>query len=86
MHIGSGHVVELPAAELARRREATSKEWPIANAWFPGYGRDELMSTHKSNHITICYGDILQELGATSAKLGIKTHVAGDARLQFKAQ
>jgi hypothetical protein len=33
-----------------------------------------------SNHITIGYGDILQELVSTCMHLGIPTRVAGDAR------
>ena len=45
-----------------------------------GYGRDELMSTHRSNHITICYGDILPELAAAAAAMGIPVNVVGDAR------
>ena len=77
---GAGEVVDLPADELNRRLECTSKEWPIANVFIAGYGRDELMSTHKANHITICYGDILQELAATANYLGIEVNVAGDAR------
>ena len=32
--------------------------WPIANVHIPGYGRDQLMATHMSNHITVGYGDI----------------------------
>ncbi|OHD73459.1 MAG: hypothetical protein A2V99_03895 [Spirochaetes bacterium RBG_16_67_19] len=78
--VGLGEVIELPESELARRREATSKEWPIANVYIPGYGRDELMSSHRSNHITICYGDILEELSSTALQLGIPTTVAGEAR------
>ena len=50
----------------------------------PGYGRDELMANHMSNHITMGYGDILPELLATCRHLGIKTRVAGDARKAFK--
>jgi hypothetical protein len=33
-----------------------------------------------SNHITIGYGDNLQELVATGLHLGIPTRVAGDVR------
>ena len=58
--------------------------WPIANVHIPGYGRDQLMATHKSNHITIGYGDILQELIATCLHLGIPTRVAGDVKDTLK--
>jgi hypothetical protein len=38
------------------------------------------MSSHKSNHITICYGDILPELVSVASKIGIDVNVIGDAR------
>jgi hypothetical protein len=41
------------------------------------------MSTHRSNHITICYGSIVQELAATAKYLGIPVNVVGDARREF---
>jgi hypothetical protein len=50
----------------------------------PGYGRDQLMSSHMSNHITIGYGNILGELVATCQNLGIPVRVAGDARNTLK--
>jgi hypothetical protein len=31
MHVGTGHAVELPAAEFERRRRATTYEWPMMN-------------------------------------------------------
>jgi L-fucose isomerase-like protein len=83
MDIGIGKVVKLPEAELLSRRERTSSEWPIANAVFPGYGRDELMSSHRSNHITICYGNIIQELASACMHLGIPVDIIGDGRNQF---
>jgi len=83
MDIGIGEIVDLPEAELLLRRERTSKEWPIANVLLPGYGRDELMSSHKSNHITICYGNIMQELAASCKYLGIPVDIIGDGINQF---
>ena len=80
MDCGTGEVVDLPKADLQDRLDKTTKTWPIANVHIPGYGRDELMATHMSNHITIGYGDILQELVATCLSLGIPTRVIGDAR------
>lgn len=80
MDLGTGEVLSLPDDELAERRESTSKEWPIANVHIPGYGRDELMSSHKSNHITLCYGNILRELAAACNSLGIRVNIIGDAR------
>lgn len=86
MDCGTGEVVEMPDAEVKERLTATSEVWPIANTYIPGYGRDEMMSTHMSNHIVIGYGDILQELVATCLSLGIPTRVAGDARNSFNGK
>jgi len=80
MDCGTGEVVELPEKELKERLDNTNPEWPIANVYIPGYGRDQLMASHMSNHITIGYGDILEELIATCRHLGIPTRVAGDVR------
>jgi len=84
MDCGTGEVVELPAKEVKMRRESTTKEWPIANVHIPGYGRDELMASHMSNHIVVGYGDILQELIAVCRHLGIPTRVAGDVKDALK--
>jgi len=83
MDCGTGEVVEMPQEEINRRLSLTSKEWPIANVYIPGYGRDQLMSTHKSNHITIGYGDILAELVATAENIGLDVYVIGDARTKL---
>jgi len=80
MDCGVGEVIELPEGEIHNRLESTSAEWPIANVHIPGYGPDQCMASHMSNHITIGYGEILQELLATCLHLGIPTRIAGDAR------
>lgn len=80
---GTGVVVELPEEETRRRLECTTREWPVAMVHIPGYDRDRLMSSHRSNHITICYGDICEELAAAASNLGIKVNVVGDARRAF---
>ncbi len=80
MDCGTGEVLDLPTDDLKDRLEKTTPVWPIANVHIPGYGREELMATHMSNHITIGYGDILQELVATCRSLGIPTRVAGDVK------
>lgn len=84
MDLGTGEVVQLPEAEEKRRLELTNKEWPIANVHIPGYDRDKLMSSHMSNHITICYGGILQELAAAAGRIGIPVNIVGDARNNLK--
>jgi len=80
MDCGTGEVIELPEQEIGDRLENTTAEWPIANVHIPGYDRDQCMASHMSNHITIGYGDILQELVATCLHLGIPTRVAGDVK------
>ena len=77
---GTGEVVELPPWEVERRLEQTTREWPVAMVYIPGYERDRLMSSHRSNHITVCYGDILRELSAVASNLGIDVTIVGDAR------
>jgi hypothetical protein len=85
MHIGTGHAVELPAAEFERRRRATSWEWPLLNCVLDGVSRDQLMAGHQSNHITIAYvdeaeiRDVLRAFVAQSLTQNIRTVVAGDA-------
>lgn len=78
MDCGTGEVLALPDAEVNDRLKRTTSEWPIANVHIPGYGRDQLMSSHMSNHITFGYGNILEEFVATCLHLGIPTRVAGD--------
>ncbi|MCM5553823.1 signal transduction protein [Pleomorphomonas sp. NRK KF1] len=86
MQIGTGHAVELPEAEFERRRKATCYEWPLLNAVLDGVGRDELMSGHQSNHVTIAYvdedklADVLKAFVAQAITQNIKVQVAGDAR------
>ncbi len=84
MDCGTGEVVDLPEEDLQDRLDKTNPEWPIANVHIPGYGRDELMATHMSNHIVIGYGDILEELVATCKHMGFTVRVAGDARKALK--
>ena len=80
MDCGTGEVLPLNKDEVQERLDMTTAEWPIANVHMPGYDRDQCMSTHMSNHITIGYGDILQELIATCRYLNIPTRVAGDVK------
>src|SRR5690606_39262099 len=50
LDIGRGSVVELPPQEVARRKERTNPEWPIANVVLHGVDRDQFMARHKANH------------------------------------
>jgi len=85
MDCGTGEVLPLDKQEVQNRLEKTTAEWPIANVHIPGYDREQCMSTHMSNHITIGYGDILQELLATCLYLGIPTRVAGHVKDTLKS-
>ena len=78
MDCGTGEGLALPDAEVNDRLKKTTSEWPIANVHIPGYDRDQLMASHMSNHITIGYGNILEEFVATCLHLGIPTRVAGE--------
>jgi hypothetical protein len=80
MDCGTGEVIKMPDAEVQDRLNKTTPVWPIMNAHIPGYGRNECMASHMSNHIVVGYGDILQELVSTCLHLGIPTRVCGDAR------
>lgn len=82
---GVGEVIDLPDAEVQERLDATTPVWPIANAHLPGYGRDECMATHMSNHITIGYGNILPELAATALSLGFKVRIGGESGVNGKS-
>lgn len=86
LHVGTGHAVELPAAEFERRRRATSWEWPLMNCSLDGVTRDQLMAGHQSNHITVAYvdeahvDDVLRAFVAQALTQNLRTHVAGTAR------
>ncbi|NLN93437.1 MAG: fucose isomerase [Candidatus Hydrogenedens sp.] len=84
MDCGTGEVIDMPEEEVQDRLNKTNPQWPIANVYMPGYGKNQLMAAHMSNHIIMGYGDILQELVALCRNLGIKVRVAGDAAKALK--
>ncbi|MCF4099334.1 fucose isomerase [Maritalea mediterranea] len=74
MDIGVGSVVSLPAAETKRRSEATTPEWPIMHAVLDGVGRDQLMASHKANHIQVAYANSKSDaIEAATAKACLAT-------------
>lgn len=82
--LGLGQAVELPPAETARRLQATTPVWPILHAVLENVARDQLMARHRSNHITIAYGQdrptaqrALAIKSAMLANLGIEVHWCG---------
>lgn len=85
LHVGTGTAVELPEEEFARRRHATSFEWPLLNAILDGVTRDDLMAGHQSNHLSIAYVPedklqaVLRAFVAQAITQNIRVSVAGDA-------
>jgi L-fucose isomerase-like protein len=90
--IGRGTVVELPAEETERRKQATNPEWPIMHAVLHGISRDQFMARHKANHIQVAYADdaegadrAMVAKAALFEALGLEVHVCGDVRLPAAA-
>jgi hypothetical protein len=82
--LGLGQAVELPPEETARRLQATTPVWPILHAVLENVTRDQMMARHRSNHITIAYGQdrpgtqqALAIKSAMLANLGIEVHWCG---------
>lgn len=82
--LGRGSVVELPAEETERRKQATNPEWPIAHVVLHGVDRDQFMARHKANHAQVVYAPdaetadkALLVKAATFQKLGLPVHVCG---------
>ncbi|WP_262001774.1 fucose isomerase [Microbacterium sp. Mcb102] len=78
-------VVELPAEETQRRKDATNPEWPIAHVVLHGVSRDQFMARHKANHAQLVYAPDAETADkALIAKaamfdgMGIKVNLVGD--------
>lgn len=81
-------VVELPAAETQRRKDATNPEWPIAHVVLHGVSRDQFMARHKANHAQLVYAPdaetadrALIAKAAMFAGMGIAVNLVGDASI-----
>ncbi|MCS3443317.1 fucose isomerase [Microbacterium phyllosphaerae] len=81
-------VVELPAEETQRRKDATNPEWPIAHVVLHGISRDQFMARHKANHAQLVYAPdaetadrALIAKAAMFAGMGITVNVVGDATI-----
>jgi hypothetical protein len=82
--LGRATVVDLPRAEVERRWQLTTPQWPIMNACLHGVTRDQLMGRHKSNHIQVAYGrdartadEALFAKGVAFRELGIEVDLCG---------
>jgi hypothetical protein len=87
--LGVADVVELPAAETARRWRETTPQWPIMHAVLRGITRDQMMARHKSNHIQVVYAPNARQAhracrikAAMMAELGLEVHLCGDVELE----
>lgn len=79
-----GTVIELPAAETQRRKDATNPEWPIAHVVLHDVSRDQFMARHKANHAQLVYAPdaetadrALIAKAAMFDRIGIKVNLAG---------
>ena len=86
--IGRAHVADLPEEETQRRLEATDRQWPIMHAVLHGITRDQLMASHKSNHVQVAYAPdaeaadrALLAKAAAFEGMGITVRVIGDVAL-----
>ncbi|HZW10272.1 MAG TPA: fucose isomerase [Phycisphaerales bacterium] len=84
MDIGRGTAIALPEAEMLRRWDATTRQWPIMNAVLAGVSRDQLMAKHQSNHIQVVYADgadradrALDAKAAMANAMGIRVNLCG---------
>jgi L-fucose isomerase-like protein len=84
MDLGRGGVVALPEEETNRRWKATTSEWPIMHPLLYGISRDQLMSKHKSNHITVHYApdaatanQAMFAKAAMAKEMGMKVYICG---------
>lgn len=88
LDIFRGSVVELPAEETQRRKDATNPEWPIAHVVLHGVSRDQFMARHKANHAQFVYATdaaaadkALIAKAAFFDRLGVEVHLIGDVTL-----
>ena len=80
-----GSVIELPAEETLRRKNATNPEWPIAHVVLHGVTRDQFMAQHKANHVQMVYATdadtadrALLAKAALLNRLGLRVHLIGE--------
>lgn len=81
-------VIELPAEETQRRKDATNPEWPIAHVVLHGVTRDQFMARHKANHAQMVYAPdaetadrALIAKAAMFERIGIRVNLVGDVVL-----
>src|SRR5262249_10219047 len=87
--IGRARAVELPDAEVQRRWQITTAQWPMMNAVLCGVSQNQLMARHKSNHIQVAYApdansarSALSTKAAMMFEIGISVNLCGDCDLR----
>ena len=77
-------VIELPADETQRRKDATNPEWPIAHVVLHDVSRDQFMARHKANHAQLVYAPdadtadrALIAKAAMFDRMGIRVNLVG---------
>jgi len=85
LDIGRATVVDLPQAEVKRRLDLTTPQWPIMSAQLHGITRDQMMSRHKANHIQVAYApsstvadEALRLKANVFHRLGVIVHICGN--------
>lgn len=83
-----GTVIDLPADETLRRKNATNPEWPIAHVVLHDITRDQFMARHKANHVQLAYAPdadtadkALTAKAAMLDRIGITVHLTGTTPL-----
>ena len=76
MDLGRGEIVGLPDAKRDEWWQGATPEWPLLTADL-GADRDTFMAHYMSNHIALCYGDILGDMAALCAELGLRVRMFG---------
>ncbi|RXZ49507.1 fucose isomerase [Agromyces fucosus] len=84
-----GTVVELPAEETQRRKDATNPEWPIAHVVLHEVSRDQFMARHKANHAQLVYAPdaetadrALLAKAAVFDRLGVRVNLIGQVNVE----
>jgi hypothetical protein len=85
--LGRGTVVSLPEAEVTRRWQNTTSQWPLVSAVLHGVSRDQFMARHRANHVNVVYApdaatadNALAVKAAMLDEMGVSVHLCGDVR------
>ncbi|MCY9852060.1 hypothetical protein [Vibrio mediterranei] len=77
MDIGRGNIVDLPEEKRNEWWNGATPEWPLLPTDL-GVSKETIMGHYMSNHIAICYGDVMQEMVALSTELGFEVRIFGN--------